>query len=181
MPDMVLLEAEEKMEKAIENLKRDFAQIRTGRANPNILDHITIEYYGVKTPIRQIGSVTMPEASQLLIKPYDKSTLKLIEAAINISDLGIAPQNDGSTIRLVFPKLTEERRREMVKNLGKYSESCKVAIRNVRRDANDALKKLELPEDEEKSWQEDVQKLTDKFVEKVSAETKIKENELMSF
>lgn len=181
MPDMILLEAEEKMEKAIENLKRDFAQIRTGRANPNVLDHISIEYYGVKTPIRQIGSVTMPEASQLLIKPYDKSTLKLIEAAINVSDLGINPQNDGSSLRLVFPKLTEERRREMVKNLGKYSENCKVAIRNVRRDANDQLKKLELPEDEEKSWQDDVQKLTDKFVEKVSEEAKIKENELMSF
>lgn len=181
MPDMVLLEAEEKMEKAIENLKRDFAQIRTGRANPQILDHIAIDYYGVKTPIRQIGSVTMPEASQLLIKPYDKSTLKLIEAAINMSDLGINPQNDGTSIRLIFPKLTEERRREMVKSLGKYSENAKVAVRNARRDANDALKKLSLPEDEEKGYQEDVQKLTDKFVEKVAEAAKEKENELMSF
>lgn len=181
MPDMVLLEAEEKMEKAIENLKRDFAQIRTGRANPQVLDHICIDYYGVKTPIRQIGSVTMPEASQLLIKPYDKSTLKLIEAAINVSDLGINPQNDGTSIRLIFPKLTEERRREMVKSLGKYSENAKVAVRNARRDANDALKKLGLPEDDEKGYQDDVQKLTDKFVEKVANAAKEKENELMSF
>lgn len=180
MPDMVLLEAEEKMEKAIEALKRDFAQIRTGRANPAILDHISIDYYGVKTPVRQIGSITMPEASQLLIKPYDKSTLKLIEAAINQSDLGINPQNDGSTLRLIFPKLTEERRREMVKNLGKYTEACKVNIRNIRRDSNDALKKLDLPEDEERSYQDEVQKLTDSFIEKVGKEAKIKEDELMS-
>lgn len=180
MPEMVLLETEEKMEKAIESLKRDFTQIRTGRANPSILDHISIEYYGVKTPVKQIGSVTMPEASQLLIKPYDKSTLKLIEAAISQSDLGINPQNDGTSLRLIFPKLTEERRKEMVKNLGKFTEAAKIAIRNLRRDANDALKKLELPEDEERDFQDQVQKLTDNYIEKVGKEAKSKEDELMA-
>lgn len=177
MIEMVMLEIEEKMEKAIDALKRDFSTIKTGRANAAILDFINIDYYGVKTPVRQVAGVSIPEANQLVIKPYDKSALKLIEQAILASDLGLTPQNDGSIIRLVIPKLTEERRREMTKNVGKYEENCKVAIRNVRRDGNDSIKKLELSEDEEKGLLEDVQKLTDKYVQLAStnAEEKIKE------
>ncbi len=180
MPEMILLEAEEKMEKAIEALKREFTQIRTGRANPAILDLVSIEYYGVNTPVKQVASISVPEANQLLIKPFDKSTLKAIEHAISACDLGCAPQNDGVTIRLTFPRLTEERRREMVKNLGKFEEGAKVAIRNIRRDTNDAIKKLGLPEDDEKGYMEDVQKLTDKFVANVGTLTEAKEKELMT-
>lgn len=179
MADMIILEAEEKMDKTIVALQKDFSKIRTGRASANILDSITIDYWGSPSPIRQISNVTTPEANQLLIKPYDASSLKAIERAINASDLGINPINDGVTLRLIFPKLTEERRRELVKGLGKLTEGAKVAIRNIRRDANDAVKKLELPEDEEKGYIDDIQKLTDKFVEKVDKETANKEKELM--
>ena len=177
MTEMLMLEVEEKMEKAIESLKRDFSTIKTGRANAAILDFISIDYYGVKTPVRQVASISIPEANQLVIKPYDRSSLKLIEAAILASDLGLTPQNDGSIIRLVIPKLTEERRREMTKNVGKYEENAKVAIRNIRRDGNDSVKKLGLSEDEEKGCLEDVQKLTDKYVALASklAEDKVKE------
>ena len=177
MTEMLMLEVEEKMEKAIESLKRDFSTIKTGRANAAILDFISIDYYGVKTPVRQVAGISIPEANQLVIKPYDRSSLKLIEAAILASDLGLTPQNDGSIIRLVIPKLTEERRREMTKNVGKYEENAKVAIRNIRRDGNDSVKKLGLSEDEEKGCLEDVQKLTDKYVALASklAEDKVKE------
>lgn len=177
MTEMLMLEIEEKMEKAIESLKRDFSTIKTGRANAAILDFISIDYYGVKTPVRQVAGISIPEANQLVIKPYDRSSLKLIEAAILASDLGLTPQNDGSIIRLVIPKLTEERRREMTKNVGKYEENAKVAIRNIRRDGNDSVKKLGLSEDEEKGCLEDVQKLTDKYVALASklAEDKVKE------
>lgn len=180
MPDMVMLELEEKMEKTIESLLKDFGQVRTGRASATVLDLITIDYYGVPTPVKQVSTISVPEANQLLIKPYDKSTLKAIERAINASDLGIAPQNDGTTIRLTFPKLTEERRRELVKSLGKYCEAAKVAIRNLRRDGNDAIKKLSLPEDEEKGYINDIQELTDKFGEKIDNLTGEKEKELMA-
>lgn len=177
MIEMLMLEIEEKMEKAIESLKRDFSTIKTGRANAAILDFISIDYYGVKTPVRQVAGISIPEANQLVIKPYDRSSLKLIEAAILASDLGLTPQNDGSIIRLVIPKLTEERRREMTKNVGKYEENAKVAIRNIRRDGNDSVKKLGLSEDEEKGCLEDVQKLTDKYVALAAklAEDKVKE------
>ena len=177
MTEMLMLEIEEKMEKAIESLKRDFSTIKTGRANAAILDFISIDYYGVKTPVRQVAGISIPEANQLVIKPYDRSSLKLIEAAILASDLGLTPQNDGSIIRLVIPKLTEERRREMTKNVGKYEENAKVAIRNIRRDGNDSVKKLGLSEDEEKGCLEDVQKLTDKYVALAAklAEDKVKE------
>lgn len=177
MTEMLMLEVEEKMEKAIESLKRDFSTIKTGRANAAILDFISIDYYGVKTPVRQVAGISIPEANQLVIKPYDRSSLKLIEAAILASDLGLTPQNDGSIIRLVIPKLTEERRREMTKNVGKYEENAKVAIRNIRRDGNDSVKKLGLSEDEEKGCLEDVQKLTDKYVALAAklAEDKVKE------
>ncbi len=177
MTEMLMLEVEEKMEKAIEALKRDFSTIKTGRANAAILDFISIDYYGVKTPVRQVAGISIPEANQLVIKPYDRSSLKLIETAILASDLGLTPQNDGSIIRLVIPKLTEERRREMTKNVGKYEENAKVAIRNIRRDGNDSVKKLGLSEDEEKGCLEDVQKLTDKYVALAAklAEDKVKE------
>ena len=177
MTEMLMLEVEEKMEKAIEALKRDFSTIKTGRANAAILDFISIDYYGVKTPVRQVAGISIPEANQLVIKPYDRSSLKLIETAILASDLGLTPQNDGSIIRLVIPKLTEERRREMTKNVGKYEENAKVAIRNFRRDGNDSVKKLGLSEDEEKGCLEDVQKLTDKYVALAAklAEDKVKE------
>ena len=177
MTEMLMLELEEKMEKAIESLKRDFSTIKTGRANAAILDFISIDYYGVKTPVRQVAGISIPEANQLVIKPYDRSSLKLIEDAILASALGLTPQNDGSIIRLVIPKLTEERRREMTKNVGKYEENAKVAIRNIRRDGNDSVKKLGLSEDEEKGCLEDVQKLTDKYVALAAklAEDKVKE------
>lgn len=179
MPDMILLETEEKMDKTIQSMIKEFSKIRTGRANAQILDSITIEYYGSPSPVRQISNVSTPEANQLLIKPYDPSTLKLIERAISASDLGITPMNDGVSIRLIFPKLTEERRRELVKGLGKITEGAKVAIRNIRRDGNDAIKKLKLPEDDEKGYIDDIQKLTDKFIEKIDKETETKEKELM--
>ena len=179
MPDMVLLETEEKMEKTVQSMLKEFSKIRTGRANAAILDSISIEYYGSPSPVRQISNVSTPEANQLLIKPYDASTLKLIERAINASDLGINPINDGVSLRLIFPKLTEERRRELVKSLGKITEGAKVAIRNIRREGNDAIKKLSLPEDDEKGYLEDIQKLTDKYIESVDKETEKKEKELM--
>ena len=179
MPDMIMLETEEKMEKTVQSMLKEFSKIRTGRANATILDSISIEYYGSPSPVRQISNVSTPEANQLLIKPYDASTLKLIERAINASDLGITPINDGVTLRLIFPKLTEERRRELVKSLGKITEGAKVAIRNIRREGNDAIKKLELPEDDEKGYLDDIQKLTDKFVDSVDKETEKKEKELM--
>ena len=179
MPDMILLETEEKMEKTVQSMLKEFSKIRTGRANAAILDSISIEYYGSPSPVRQISSVSSPEAKQLLIKPYDASTLKLIERAINASDLGINPINDGVSLRLIFPKLTEERRRELVKSLGKLTEGAKVAVRNIRRDGNDAIKKLSLPEDDEKGYIEDIQKLTDKYVELIDKETEKKEKELM--
>ena len=167
------------MEKTIQSMLKEFSKIRTGRANASILDSISIEYYGSPSPVRQISNVSTPEANQLLIKPYDASTLKLIERAINASDLGINPINDGVSLRLIFPKLTEERRRELVKSLGKLTEGAKVAIRNIRREGNDAIKKLELPEDDEKGYLEDIQKLTDKYVDLVDKETEKKEKELM--
>ena len=179
MPDMIMLETEEKMEKTVQSMLKEFSKIRTGRANATILDSISIEYYGSPSPVRQISSVSSPEANQLLIKPYDASTLKLIERAINASDLGINPINDGVSLRLIFPKLTEERRRELVKSLGKLTEGAKVAVRNIRREGNDAIKKLSLPEDDEKGYLEDIQKLTDKYVEVIDKETERKEKELM--
>ncbi len=179
MPDMILLEAEEKMDKAIQNYASELQTIRTGRANANLLDQISIDYYGVPTSIRQVAQVSVPEASQLYIKPYDKSVLKQIETAIQMSNLGLPPQNDGNGIRLIIPKMTEERRKELVKQVGKLEEGTKVAIRNIRRDANEALKKLKLTEDDEKGYLEDVQTLTDKKIKEVEVATAKKSEELM--
>lgn len=177
--NLEMLETEEKMDKTIESYNRELQSIRTGRANPQLLDQIMIEYYGVMTPIRQVGQVTMPEASQLYIKPYDKSVLKDIEKAIENSNLDLPPQNDGQGIRLIIPKMTEERRKELVKQVNKLEEGAKVAIRNIRRDANEKIKKLELTEDDEKGYLEDVQALTDKKIKEVEVYTAKKNDELM--
>ena len=180
MPEMLLMEAIEKMDKTIESYQRELNTVRTGRANPNLLDSIRIDYYGVLTPIKQISSISVPEASQLYIKPFDRSCLKAIEVAIATSELGLNPQGDGVGIRLMIPKMTEERRRELVKQVGKMQEAAKVAIRNVRRDLNEAIKKLGLPEDEEKGWLEDSQKYTDEYVAKIEKMTAEKEKDLMT-
>ena len=180
MPEMLLMEAIEKMDKTIESYQRELNTVRTGRANPNLLDSIRIDYYGVLTPIKQISSISVPEASQLYIKPFDRSCLKAIEVAIATSELGLNPQGDGVGIRLMIPKMTEERRRELVKQVGKMQETAKVAIRNVRRDLNEAIKKLGLPEDEEKGWLEDSQKYTDEYIAKIEKLTAEKEKDLMT-
>lgn len=178
--DMLLLELEERMEKAIDGLVREFVSIRTGRANPAILDSIQVEYYGVLTPVKQISSISVVEGTQLYIKPFDKSALKGVEQAIYASDLGINPSNDGVGIRLVFPSLTEERRKELTREVDKLGENQKVQIRNIRRDGNDQVKKFELPEDSEKDYLEQVQDLTDKYVKKVDEEVKVKSDEIMT-
>lgn len=178
--DMLMLEFEEKMEKSVQSLQREFATIRTGRANPNLLDRIVVEYYGTPTPLKQVASISVPEAQQLYIKPFDKSILKDIEQAINASDLGLPPRNDGVGIRLMLPALTEERRKQLVKEVEKFSENGKVAIRNIRRDANDQMKKLGLSEDIEKGYLDDIQVLTDKYVKKVEELTKEKSDELLT-
>ena len=177
---MLLMEAIERMDKTIESYQRELNTVRTGRANPNLLDSIRIDYYGVLTPIKQISSISVPEASQLYIKPFDRSCLKAIEVAIATSELGLNPQGDGVGIRLMIPKMTEERRRELVKQVGKMQEAAKVAIRNVRRDLNEAIKKLDLPEDEEKGWLEDSQKYTDEYIAKIEKLTAEKEKDLMT-
>ena len=172
-----------KMEKSIEILQEDFGAIRAGRANAKVLDRITVEYYGQETPIGQVGSISSPDARTLVIQPWDGSLLKKIEKAIQVSDLGINPQNDGRVIRLSFPQLTEERRKELVKQVKNYGENGKVAIRNIRRDAMDYIKKLkknsEITEDDQKKAEKDLQDLTDKFIKKVDEACAIKEKELM--
>ena len=159
---------EEKMKKTIAVLESDYATIRAGRANPHVLDKIMVDYYGTPTPVNQVGNVTVPEARLIQIQPWDTSTLKAIEKAINMSDLGINPNNDGKVIRLVFPELTEERRKELNKDVKKKAEAAKVAIRNIRRDGMDAFKKMEkkkeITEDDLKNLEDETQKLTDKFI-----------------
>src|SRR5690606_29188003 len=166
-------------------LASDFARLRTGRANPTILNGITINYYGAPMPINQIAAISVPEARLLVIKPYDRSVLGDIEKAIIAADVGIQPQNDGEVIRLAFPQPTEERRRELAKEAAKYGEQTKVAIRNIRRDANERFKKLEkakeITEDDLRAYLDDVQKLTDKYIEKVDQAVKDKEEEILRF
>ena len=172
-----------KMERTLEVLQDDFGAVRAGRANPRVLDHITVEYYGVETPIAQVGSIGTPDARTLMIQPWDNSLLKKIEKAIQASDLGINPQNDGRVIRLVFPQLTEERRRELTKQVKNYGEGAKVAVRNIRRDAMDYIKRLkknaEITEDDQKKAEKDLQELTDKYIKKVDEVCAVKEKELM--
>ena len=172
-----------KMEKTLDILQEDFGAIRAGRANARVLDRIVVEYYGVDTPIGQVGTISSPDARTLVIQPWDGSLLKKIEKAIQTSDLGINPQNDGRVIRLVFPQLTEERRKELVKQVKKYGEDVKVAVRNIRRDEMDYIKKLkkdsEITEDDQKKAEKDLQELTDKYIKKVDEACAVKEKELM--
>ena len=174
---------DEKMTKTMENLSGELAVIRAGRANPNVLNKITVDYYGTPTPIQQVANVSVPEARLIQIQPWEKSMLKEIAKAIQMSDIGINPTNDGNMIRLVFPELTEDRRKELVKDVRKKGEAAKVAIRNIRRDGNDAFKKLkgtEVSEDTIKDLEKELQKLTDKYVEKVDKAVEEKSKEVMT-
>ncbi len=172
-----------KMDKTLDILQEDFGAIRAGRANARVLDRIVVEYYGVDTPVGQVGTISSPDARTLVIQPWDGSLLKKIEKAIQTSELGINPQNDGRVIRLVFPQLTEERRKELAKQVRKYGEDAKVAVRNIRRDAMDYIKKLkkdsEITEDDQKKAEKDLQELTDKYIKKVDEACAVKEKELM--
>ena len=176
--------AKAKMEKCMTSLERDFSAVRAGRANPAVLDKVMVDYYGVPTPVNQMAAISVPEARMLVIQPWDASTLKEIEKAINTSDIGINPQNDGKVIRLAFPQLTEERRKELVKQIRKYNEGGKVAIRNIRRDALEAFKKMqkasEITEDELKLAEKDLQKMTDDHCKELDKLLDTKEKELMS-
>lgn len=182
MPQAIKKNAEERMDKAIQALKRELSSLRAGRATPALLDRIQVDYYGTATPLNQVGSITTPDARTLMIQPWDKSSLGDIEKAIMKSDLGLTPTNDGSVIRLSIPALTEERRTELVKLTRKYGEDAKVAVRNIRRDANDDIKKLEkseISEDESRRHQDDIQKLTDKFIAEVDKVLAAKEKEIL--
>ena len=175
---------DEKMTKTINNLDGELATIRAGRANPHVLDKLTVDYYGAPTPIQQVANVSVPEARMIQIQPWEKSMLKEIEKAILTSDIGINPTNDGSSIRLVFPELTEERRKELVKDVKKKGEQAKVAVRNIRRDANEAFKKMEkggeMSEDDLELATNKMQKLTDKMIEKVDQAVEVKTKEIMT-
>lgn len=180
----MLIQYEEKMQKSVENLEAEYATIRAGRANPNILNKIKVEYYGVPTPMQQLANITVPEARTLVIAPWEPSLVKEIEKAIMNSDLGITPNNDGRNIILNFPELTEDRRKELVKDIKKKGEGAKVAIRNIRRDANDAIKKMEkngdISEDELKDNEDKIQKLTDKYVGQIDKAVESKSKEIMT-
>lgn len=178
--DEILIETEERMNLAIENMEKRFINVRAGRANPAILDGIVVPYYGVDTPLKQLASISIPEARQLCIKPYDRSTLGAIEKAIYESNIGLTPNNNGEVIILNIPALTEETRREYVKQVKNIAEECRIALRNIRQDANNDIKKLEMPEDDKKAAIEEVQELIDKFNKMVDEKLKVKEQELMS-
>ena len=177
-------EHQRKMEKTLDVLQENFGAVRAGRANAKVLDRITVEYYGSETPLNGVASISSPDARTLVITPWDTKVLKDIQKAIQMSDLGINPQNDGRVIRLVFPQLTEERRKELAKDVKKKGEAAKVAVRNVRRDANDSLKKLEkngdISEDELKDGNDKIQKLTDKMIEKIDKAVEVKTKEIMT-
>ena len=180
----LLMTYEDKMEKSLDNLKEEYTTIRAGRANPHILDKVKVDYYGTPTPLQQVGNISVPEARMICIQPWDASLLKDIERAINASDLGLTPTNDGKLIRLVFPELTEDRRKELVKDVKKKGENAKVAIRNIRRDAIEADKKKGkedgISEDEIKGYQDDVQKSTDAYVKKIDDAIDAKSQEIMT-
>ena len=175
---------EEKMTKTLDNLEKEFVGIRAGRANPHILDKLTVDYYGTPTPIQQVANVSVPEPKCIVIAPWEPRMVKEIERAINASDIGINPSNDGKNIRLVFPELTEERRKELAKDVKKHGEDAKVAIRNIRRDGIDVFKKIakagEVSEDEGKDLEDEMQKLTDKFVAEIDKAVEIKTKEIMT-
>ncbi|MCI5584678.1 MAG: ribosome recycling factor [Lachnospiraceae bacterium] len=174
---------DEKMQKTYDHLLADYQTIRAGRANPHVLDKIKVDYYGTPTPIQQVGNISVPEPRMIQISPWEKSLIRDIEKAIMASDVGITPNNDGSVIRLVFPELTEERRKELVKDVKKKGEEAKVAVRNIRRDANDSFKKLakeEVSEDEIKDLENEVQKLTDKYVKDIDKAVEEKSKEILT-
>ena len=177
-------EFEEKMNKTIDTLLEDYATIRAGRANPHILDKIRVDYWGTPTPLQQVANVSVPEARMIQIQPWESSLIKEIEKMILVSDIGITPTNDGKVIRLIFPELTEDRRKEIVKDIKKKGEGAKVAIRNIRRDANDAIKKMEkngdISEDELKDNEDKIQKLTDKYVGQIDKAVESKSKEIMT-
>ena len=183
MADERLQQFETKMNKTFANLESEFQSIRAGRANPHVLDKIKVDYYGTPTPIQQVGNVTVPEPRMLQIAPWDKSLIKPIEKAILTSDIGINPSNDGTVIRLIFPELTEERRKDLAKDVKKKGEAAKVAIRNIRRDANDTFKKMnkanELTEDDQKDLENKLQKMTDKFVADIDKAVDAKTKDIM--
>ena len=178
--DDIILECEERMEETISVLEKQFTNIRAGRANPAMLDGITVSYYGVDTPLKQIANISVPEARQLSIKPFDKGMLGDIEKAIFEANIGITPNNNGEVIFLVIPALTEDRRKELVKDVKKIAENGKIALRNIRQDANSDMKKRKLPEDVEKSGNEDVQELINKYNKIIEEKLKEKEKELMT-
>ena len=177
----ILDSVEAKMNKAMENLESNLRTIRTGRANANMLERVSVEYYGGPTPINQISSIQVVEGRQLVVKPYDRSILKDMDHAISAANLGLVPQNDGDVIRINVPALTEDRRKDLAKEAHKYGEECKIAVRNIRRDGNDMAKKdKELTEDMRKDAQEKIQKMTDRFVKQIDAMVKEKSDEIMS-
>ena len=180
----MLKKFEDKMQKSYENMTSEFMAIRAGRANPHVLDKVTVDYYGVPTPIQQVGNVSVPEARTILIQPWEPNLLGEIEKAILMSDIGITPNNDGSAIRLNFPELTEERRKDLAKDIKKRGETTKVAVRNIRRDANDELKKMnkanELNDDQLKDQESEVQKLTDVYIKKIDDAVEAKSKEIMT-
>lgn len=175
---------EDKMKKSLNNLHNEYNSIRAGRANPHILDNISVDYYGTPSPISQVANVSVPEARMILIQPWEASMVKEIEHALNASDIGINPTNDGKAIRLVFPELTEERRKELAKDVKKKGENAKVAIRNIRRDANDSFKKLskedDISEDDIKVLEDEVQKLTDQYIKQVESAASDKTDEILT-
>ena len=178
--DDILMNTELEMQEAIENFKKRLTNIRAGRANPTMLDGVMVEYYGTPTPLKQLATISIPEARQLCIKPFDKSSIQAIEKAIYEANLGIAPNNNGETVILNIPALTEETRKQYVKQAKEYSEDCKINLRNIRQDSNNDIKKLEISEDDIKSGQEDVQELINKYNKVVDEVFKEKESELMS-
>ncbi|KXB58950.1 ribosome recycling factor [Gemelliphila asaccharolytica] len=184
MPKEIISNLEQKMAKTVNSLRKELSSIRAGKASSAVLDRLTVEYYGVATPINQVAGISVPEPKMLLISPYEKSLLKEIEKAIQASDLGLNPANDGNVIRIVFPALTEERRKELAKQVGKETENSKIAVRNIRREAMDAIKKMEksseITEDDLKSYSDEIQKVTDKFISELEKVSKDKQSELMS-
>ncbi len=179
-----IIQYEEKMVKSLDSLKNEYASIRAGRANPNILNRLMVDYYGTPTPIQQVANISVPEARMIQIQPWESSLIKEIERSIMTSDIGITPNNDGKVIRLVFPELTEERRKDLVKDVKKKGENAKIAVRNIRRDANDLLKKQskasEISEDEQKQLEEKVQKLTDRYVDEIDKAIEHKSKEILT-
>ena len=184
MPEMILLETEETMDARIDVLKHDFSKVRTGRANPRMFDDVKVEYYGTLTPINQVGNISVPEPTQLVIKPYDRSILRDVERAILAANLGVNPSNEGTQLRIMLPALTKETRVELTKYVKKMGEEAKVSIRNTRRDGNDAIKKLEkkseISEDDSKGYLEDIQELTDDHVKLIDELVKEKDIDIMS-